>query len=173
MNSVLGIDGKIWRNVASYGSPTWTLVDNVKNLRLPLKRTESDLTRRASGKNRELAAVLMEAELNFEMVHDRTDPNYVAIRAAFIARTALDLAIADGPMDAEGTEYFRALFAILDFSRNEELENVMDRTVVMKPTCGDHEALYAVVSEEWNEDSLLTEDGDALETEDGELLLLE
>jgi len=134
MASVLGLDGKLYYNTASFGTPTWTEITNVKDLDLPMEKSEADVTTRNNGGFRAVRGALKSATLSFGMVYDPTDTIWEAIRDAFMNNTTVEFAVADGAIATVGTEYFRAETEIMKFGRSEQLEQAMMSDVEAKPT---------------------------------------
>jgi hypothetical protein len=130
----LGLNGKLYRNTGSYGSPVWNEVTSVRDLTLGDSMSEADVTRRASGGWRETAPTLREASVDFDMVNVAGDTNITTIRAAYAARTPVEFAIMDDGIAVPGARGIRATFIISKFELTQELENAQMISVTMKPT---------------------------------------
>jgi hypothetical protein len=142
MRIVLGKDGKLYRNSATYASPTWNEVSNVKDLVINAEDAEADVTRRASGGFRETVGTIRELSVEFNMVWDKDDTDLAAISTAWKARAAVEFLVLDGPEDVAGSEGVRATMRVASFPRNEELENAMEVPVVLKPTPAENAPAY-------------------------------
>lgn len=130
----LGLDAKLFRNTGSYGTPAWNEITNVRDVTLSLEAGEADVTTRGNNGWRATVATLKDGSIEFEMVWDSADDDFTAIRDAFLNKTALELAVMDGPMGTPGSQGLRASFMIISFSRNEPLEEAITVSVTAKPT---------------------------------------
>ena len=68
------------------------------------------------------------------MVWDTADPDFTAIKDAFLNDTTLDMAVMDGDINNAGHQGLRADFSVINFSRQEQLEEAMKVSVTIKPT---------------------------------------
>ncbi|MCA9173015.1 MAG: hypothetical protein KDB14_00800 [Planctomycetales bacterium] len=130
----LGLDAKLFHNTGSYATPTWDEITNVRDLTLNLEAGEADVTTRGNAGWRATVATLKDGSIEFEMVWDSEDTDFIAIRDAFLNKTAVELAVLDGDVVASGSQGLRASFMVTSFSRNEPLEEAITVSVTMKPT---------------------------------------
>ena len=136
------MDAKIYRNGGSYASPTWTEIANVKDVTLNLEKGEADVTTRANNGWRATVGTLKDASIEFQMVWDTEDAGFDAIRQAFFDNTPIEFAVMDGLITDPDSEGLRATCAILNFTRNEALEEAIMVDVTINPT-------YAENAPEW------------------------
>jgi TP901-1 family phage major tail protein len=134
MAVVLGMNAKLYRNSATYASPTWVEIDSVKDVTLSLETGEADVTTRAAGGWRESIATLRDASLEFEMVYDSAGTHFAAVKDAFTGGTSIEFLILDGAESVTGSQGLRAEMSIMSFSRNEALEEALTVSVSAKPT---------------------------------------
>ena len=130
----LGLDAKIYRNVGTSSSPVWDEIAGVKDVTLNLETGEADVSTRNTGGWRATVATLVDASVEFEMVWDPTNDDFVAIRNAFFSRGTIELAILDGDIAVSGSQGLRAACVVTNFSRNEPLEEAITVSVTAKPT---------------------------------------
>jgi hypothetical protein len=131
----LGLDAKLYFCVAGIGgTPTWTLLGNVKNVTLNLQKGEADVTTRANQGWRATAGTLKEGTIEFEMVWDTADAGFTAIQTAYFNNTLIGLAAMDGDITTNGSQGLWADCSIIDFSRDEPLEDAISVKVTAKPT---------------------------------------
>lgn len=130
----LGINCKLYRNTNTYASPTWVEVENVRDLTKSFERGESDLTTRgyAAGGWEATVAVLLSGTVDFGMVYDSADVDFVALEDAFYANTAVEFAMCDGAITTTGTKGLRATFSIMKFGENQPLKEGVTVDVSMK-----------------------------------------
>lgn len=121
-----GLDCELYRNTATWASPTWNVCDNVIDVTIPFARTKIEVKRRGSDYKKYLGG-LIDAPVTVKMIADEAETDYMAFKAAFLAKTAVNLAIADGAIATAGTVYHKADFVVLDMQIGEPLEDV--RTV--------------------------------------------
>ena len=147
MSIKYGIDGKLYHCVAGIGAtPAWLEMSNVKNLSLNMSAGEADVTTRGNGGFKATAALLKEASIEWESIWDPADTALQVIKAAFIARTHVGLAIMDGPVATVGSEGLWADCAITGFNRDENLEGAMVIKITAKPTYSANAPLWKVVA---------------------------
>ena len=130
----LGLDAKLFRNTASYATPTWAEITNVRDVTLNLEAGEADVTTRGNNGWRATVATLKDGSIEFEMVWDSDDDDFTAIRDAFLNKTSVEMAVMDGSMATSGSQGLRASFMVTSFSRNEPLEEAITVSVTAKPT---------------------------------------
>lgn len=123
----LGLNGKFTRGTAG-GTPS-TEVLNCKDLSANLSVSLADITTRGSGGWREQAAALKELELEWKMLVDPDDADYVAVSAAFHAGTPLALGVTPGTSGGLVGD-----FVISEFGEEQPLEDAIAITVKAVPT---------------------------------------
>lgn len=123
----LGLDAKLLRGEA--GTTGATVVENVKDVTLSLESGEADVTTRKTGGWRASAATLKEASLEFNILYDTEDEDYIAFANAYFNNTPIALFVTDG--DGSGLD---ADFSITGFTINQPLEEAMNVDVTAKPT---------------------------------------
>lgn len=136
MAHVLSENAKVYRNTGSYGSPTWDLVANIKDLTLNLDKDETDVTTRSSEGFKEFVDGLIDASVDFSMLWDDADSDFTAIRTAFFAKTAIEFLILDGPQSGTGSagrQGLRATMMTKSFTRNENLGEALMVDVTLRP----------------------------------------
>ncbi len=134
MSFVLGKDAKLYRNSGSYGSPTWTLISNVRDLGLGLEKGEADVTTRAGNGWEQVVAALKSASIEWGMVWDTADANFTAIRNSFLNDTVIEFLVLDGAVATTGSQGLRAECMVQRFRRNENLREAVVVDVSAKPT---------------------------------------
>ena len=135
MSKQVGLDMYLYRNTNTFASPTWAIVENVRDLTGPDSFAEADVSRRNTGASafKQSEPTLREVSYEWDMVHDPSDADFAALLTAYAARTLTEFAFADGPIATTGTKYFRIECKLFEFSRNEALEDANIYHVVAKP----------------------------------------
>lgn len=135
MSVRFGIDGKLYFCAAGIGgTPTWTELSGVKNVTLNVQGKEVDVTTRASGGFALADIALMDASIEFEMPLDPADTGYQAVETAFFGRALVGMAVMSGGIITPGSRGLWADCKILQFNREESLEDAMVMKVTAKPT---------------------------------------
>jgi len=129
----VGLDMKLYYNSNTFASPTWVLLNNVRDLTGPDSFSEADVGQRGSAMKATEPA-LRDISIEWEMVYDDTDATgFVAMQTRYYARTLTELALADGLIATSGTHYLRVETKLLKFERNEALEGANLYSVAAKP----------------------------------------
>ena len=135
MGVVLGLNGKAYRNVGgTYAAPTWSLIDNIRDVTLNLEKGEADVTTRGAQGWRLKAFTLKEGTLDFQMVWDTGDADFTAFKDAYFNDTPILCWFADGLAATTGSQGLKAWFSVGNFTRNEQLEEAMLVDVSLAPT---------------------------------------
>lgn len=133
MANVLSEDAKLYYNTATYGSPNWVEITDVKDLTLNLDKGEADATTRGSGGFSEFLDGLIDASIEFSLLWDNGSSVFTAIRTAFFNKTALEFLCLDGPTGTEGSEGLRATCMVKSFTRNENLGEALMADITIRP----------------------------------------
>jgi hypothetical protein len=137
MSKQVGLDMYLYRNTGSYGTPTWVVVENVRDLNGADSMAEADVSRRGTAVTgsgfKQNEPTLREMSFDWEMVRDEADADFTALRTAYAARTLVEFAFADGAIATTGTNYFRIECKIFGFERSEPLEGPNTYKVTAKP----------------------------------------
>jgi len=134
MSVKMGMDAKLYYCAAGIGgTPTWTELTNVKNATLTTEKGEADVTTRANNGWKATMGTLKDGSVEFEMIWDTEDDGFTAIQTAFFANTVLGIAVMDGDIETAGNQGLWADMAVLNFSREEPLEEAITVKVTLKP----------------------------------------
>lgn len=129
----LGKDCNLYRNTASYATPTWSPILPVRDVTLPQADDEVDVTSRGSGGSKEIEPGLRDNSAEFDMVYDPGDTNFAAMQTAKNARTSLEFLILDGPVATAGSQGLRATCKITKMGRKEGLADAVMSDVKICP----------------------------------------
>jgi len=148
MGVKLGLDARLYLNSGTYASPTWSGLNNVRDLTLNLETGEADVSTRANEGWRATVSTLKDASLEFELVIDPEDSGFTSIVNAFLQNEPVEFVVLDGPISGEGSvgsQGLRASFRIASFSRNEALEEAVTASVTAKPTYSENAPVWMTV----------------------------
>lgn len=172
MAFVLGLNGKTFLNtdysdlIATYhgggakpsdaalttaiGNPNWVLQGNVTDVQINNSLATADVTTRGGNGYRQVLGTLKEGEISFDTIYDTGEALFTAVFQAFETGMLLDMAFADGIVEAagtgavfdtdgttaltpvEGVMYYRAQFSVTDFSIDQSLEEAMRASVTLQ-----------------------------------------
>ena len=138
MGVKLGMEAKLYRNDGDYETPDWVEMTNVKDLTLNNEKGEADVTTRKNNGWRATVGTLKDGSIEFEMVWDTEDENFTAIQEAYFGNTSIEFAVMDGDIEEAGSQGLRATMSIMNFTRNEPLEEAITVSVTAKPTYAEH-----------------------------------
>jgi hypothetical protein len=131
-----GIDAKLYRNTGTFGTPVLNVVDNCRDLTIGLEKNESDVTTRGNNGWRAIAGVLKDLTIEFNMIADGDDDDYVAFRDAFFNNTNVEVFAMSADVDDSDSDGIRATCVVMGFTRNEPLEEALNIDVVLRPAYG-------------------------------------
>ena len=132
MAVVLGMDCVLYYGTA--GSTADTEADNIKDVTLTLEKGEADATTRGNDGWRATVGTLKDGSVSFDIVWDSSDAFFTALQEAWFDGDAIALLILSGAVAVSGVEGLDADYAIINFTRNESLEEVVTVSVTAKPT---------------------------------------
>lgn len=133
MAHVLSQNAKLYYNAGTYGTPTWTLISNVRDLTLNVNKTAVDVSTRGGGGWVESVDGLKDASIEFGMVWDTSDAAFTAIKTGFLNNTSVELYVLDGAYNTTGSQGLRATCMIEAFSREENLGDALQVQVTARP----------------------------------------
>jgi hypothetical protein len=116
---------------AAFSASGWT-VGRCKNVSVTMETAEADVTERGSAWE-EILEGIKRASIEIEVVHDPSNAFYAALRTAWKDRSGIALAAMDGPLDSPPAEGLAGNFSVLNFTRNEQLEEAIVGTFSLKP----------------------------------------
>ena len=128
-----GIGGRVYRNTATYGSPTWTAQQSVKDCTPSIPW---DMQEAGSRETRAKLYAKTRADLGVQLVMRADDAatDFNAFADAAVSPTAvLDLLILDGLISVEGVRGFRAEWNVSLSGQPQEIDGVIYDTFDLKP----------------------------------------
>ena len=133
---MLGIDGKIYYHAtAGTALATMTLLlSNAQDVSLKLSAGEADITTRANSGWKATAPTLKEAEVSFGYMYKGGEAGAIALRTAFLANTAIAMAVLTGAKAGTGVEGPVGDWCITEMSRDESLAEAIKYNVTAKLT---------------------------------------
>ncbi len=77
MGNRLGLDAVLYRNTATYATPTWSEISNARDVTLNLESGEADASRRGGGGWEEVLKALKSGSIEFELLYDNADAEFL------------------------------------------------------------------------------------------------
>jgi hypothetical protein len=119
-----GIDCKVYRNTATYGSPTWALVNPTIEVTVNLENSTFDASNRDSNYRLQLPA-LTDISVDFRFHKDKDDADFLALETAAQTRVNLDLLILDGLQTVATSDGWRILGFFSSWTESQPLEDAI------------------------------------------------
>lgn len=131
----LGKDAVLYRNTSgNFAAPTWDDIPNVRDLTQSLEKGDADVSRRSGGGWRERLGTLKDGSVEFQMLFDEADPDFIAFRDAFLNDTLVDVLVCSGDVGTTGEQGLHAEMGVFGFGLGQELENGQTVDVVLRPS---------------------------------------
>jgi len=142
---------------AAYAAPTFVIRTNIRDVTINNELATADITTRAGGGYRQVAATLAEASIDFQIVYEPADAFFTNLKNSFENRYPMDIVFADGlvgsdlsstvgsPLGTAGVIYFRSEFVITNFSINVGLEEAMTVDVSLQSGFSDNAPGFLVI----------------------------
>lgn len=128
---MVGLDGILYYDTATYASPTWAILPNVKDLQIPGDVGSAEGSSRAA-RWKSFERTLRELGLSFGYIKKVGDTLYALLQTNFFTDVNMDVAIADGPIATTGTKYIRIQLGIFKWEQVEPLEGIVMANIEMK-----------------------------------------
>jgi hypothetical protein len=119
-----GIDCKVYRNSASYGSPTWALINPTIEVTVNLENSTFDASNRDSNYRLQLPA-LTDISVDLRFHKDKDDADFLALETAAQTRANLDLLILDGLQTVATSDGWRILGFFSSWTESQPLEDAI------------------------------------------------
>lgn len=136
MAVVLGKDFKTYRNTGTYGTPTWNECDTVSEMAMT-GAGEAQLGRtRASGVMKQYAITGIEIGFSWKMLWNLADADMMAMHAAWLACTELDMIFLDGAQTSGAHQGPRLSAAFEKFDIPQGESQIGMAEIAVKPGIG-------------------------------------
>ena len=112
------------------GAPATTLLENVKDAKFNLEKTEADVTTRRSNGWEQVVGVLKKGSVEFDMIWDTEDLSFAYLLNCWLN----DLPVAMKILDGVGGSGLDADFSVISIGRDETLTEAVKASVTVKPT---------------------------------------
>lgn len=142
---MLGINAKFYRNTGSRNSPTWVEITLISDLAVDPTWEEGDGSVRATPV-KQFAKTQLALVINGKCRVDLTDAGYLALKAALLSTSSIDLLILDGLGTTNGVTGWRCDWHVFGGKEDQGLGNVLFMEFTLKPAVSSNLPQSAAVS---------------------------
>lgn len=136
----LGLDAVIEYKIGGQSAGgSWVELTNVTNVTLNGEKAQADVTTRASEGWRQRVGTLRDGSVSFDSIWDPDDAGFTALKDVWLGLAdpnLIGLRVLDKAF-ADGGQGLQADFDVLNFTREEPLEDAIKTTVEVSPTRSD------------------------------------
>lgn len=132
--SRVGIKCKLYRNTATYASPTWDEVTCVSDLKVDRKWNEGAFVTRESRVELTMKTFLQLSLTGKVKVENTANSDYVALDDALNADTVIDFMVLNGPSNENDVRGYRFDAQVFDGSQDQGTGVVLMDDILIKPT---------------------------------------
>ncbi len=127
-----GLDCKVYRNSATYASPTWALVNPVIEVTINFGLSTIDASNRDSGYRLNLPA-LKEISVDIQLHKDKADTDFAALETAAQTNATIDMLILDGVQNSADSDGWRIQGFFSSWNESQGLEDAVIVDVTFVP----------------------------------------
>lgn len=131
---IVGFNGKMYYNTGTYGSPTWTIISNVGDIKMTDEADEGEIPIRAGAGYMLYVAGLRKVGWEWSSLYNPADTAISALITAYDARTPTEFLFLDQASGTTGSYGMRVTCMIFKAPRQEELSKAMMYDFAIKPT---------------------------------------
>lgn len=130
-----GRGGYVYRNTASYESPTWAQVNPVIEVTINIDSSAFDASNRGSNYRLQEPSLLA-LSVDFRFHKDKADADFLALETAAQTRAEVDMLILDGERTNANSDGWRIKGFFTSWNESQPLEDAItvDATFVPKAT---------------------------------------
>lgn len=118
-----GFEHKLYRNTGTFGSPTWDLVPNCRDMETPMAMTKNEASIRGN-RTKMFAPGQLDWGLNWQMVYDPSDTDLTELRTVFLTAATVDLMDLDGLIATSGSLGTRAICYLFGLGNPKPLDGI-------------------------------------------------
>jgi len=138
MGPVLGLECKLYLCADGIGETPGAAegveVVNARDVKIPLSKTEADVSTRGGGGWKAAVGAMKDASIDFDMLYVENDASFASLLDSFINGTPIGVRAAKGDPAVAGTEVFEADCEVMKLDETESLDGVTAYAVTVKPT---------------------------------------
>jgi hypothetical protein len=137
-----GAKSTLNRNTASYSTPTWLPILPVGDVNLNISFEKANASTRGQQPIAANEPTQLILSIDFTMLEDIADVNYLAIRAAALAKTSLDILACTDVAGTAGEASVRCDYKVQEFKKGEPLNGINTYNVVIEPCYSANPAVF-------------------------------
>jgi hypothetical protein len=130
---LIGPDARIYYNAGTYGSPTWTEIDTVKDVSRTSEWERSDVTCRKHRRKRAYVKTIQEQSFEFELTAFVTDAAYLALEAAFDGSDSMEFLVLNQAITVNGARGIRGSFHVTKLDESQPLNGHITCPIQLSP----------------------------------------
>jgi hypothetical protein len=130
------------RNTGTFGSPVWSPINVVVDNNLNEEYDKADASTRFGYPIKCSEPTLLGITIEFTMLEDIADTNYLALRAAFLAKTPVEFMASTGVATTTSEPSTRVTCKIIKFSKGEPLNGIDTYNVSAEPCYSPNPAIF-------------------------------
>ena len=139
----LSFNATACRNTGTYGSPTWTAIGIVGDVKADMTFEEADSSVRNGAGFKWSDPTLLGISIDLDIKCVPVDTGYLALRAAALARTAVDVMFSTKGNADSGELTLRADFKFFKFGQDEALNGIIVNPCTIKPCYSSNAVTFA------------------------------
>jgi hypothetical protein len=148
MELLFGRDAKMYRNTASYGTPTWVAMDNIGDVSDDLNHEQVEVPLRSSGNINRFFYGNTSMSLTINTSNIKDDATLAAIWDAFRNKTTLDLLVLDRAKEDAEARGFRCEFGVFGHPRDQAVKSVQSSALALVPVISSNPVVFYPIPEE-------------------------
>lgn len=142
---ILGANCFFLLNSGTIDTPTWGEMNNVRDIEPSVSFTDVEVSARFGGGYKVHEPALADLSFSTEHLYDPYDVQLSILRVSALARTLLDVAIMDGPIDTDGSQGYRVQVKAFSHKRSEMVDGILSESFEWKPCYSTIAPQYLVV----------------------------
>jgi hypothetical protein len=142
---MLAINAKVYRNTATWGTPTWVEVPELENVSVDPRYVESASNSRDSPFER-IAATMVVVSVSARLKSKPGNTNYEALMDAFALRTVVDLLILDAASTTVGARGIRGDCYLTAAGSDQSITNRLYQALEIRLADTDNLPKFAAVA---------------------------
>ena len=127
-----GYTAKLYRNSATFGTPTWAECENVKDVAINIPFDKLEGTARGVAL-KQYEPGLGDLSITGKFRTNEDDTDFVAFETAHLAKSLIDLMVLDGGSTTTGSRGYRVECKIFNFSEDQAHGNILYRDFEAAP----------------------------------------
>lgn len=137
MSVKVGFEFVMYRNTGVWGSPTWAEIENLGDVTTQLSKEKIDASKRGTAgsvRYKQYRSGMIDSMLSFKMFWDDADADFLAILAAFLSGSTIDIVALSNTIVTSGARGPRAEWEVFKCERGEPLNGMVTADIEIAPS---------------------------------------